>query len=72
MPKRTYQPKKRRRMRVHGFRSRSSTSDGRAILSGGASRAVIIYPSDTGARYLIICLMVLKSATQQFTHQPIH
>ncbi len=32
MPKRTYQPKKRRRARVHGFRSRSRTSDGRSIL----------------------------------------
>jgi large subunit ribosomal protein L34 len=33
MPKRTYQPKKAKRAKVHGFRSRMKSAGGRKVLS---------------------------------------
>ena len=33
MPKRTFQPNRRRRSKVHGFRTRMKTKQGRAVIS---------------------------------------
>jgi len=38
MPKRTYQPKIRRRVRVHGFRKRMKSRAGRQVLKNRRSR----------------------------------
>jgi large subunit ribosomal protein L34 len=38
MPKRTWQPKVRRRQRKHGFRARMKTKGGRAVIKARRSK----------------------------------
>ncbi|MBP9759064.1 50S ribosomal protein L34 [Candidatus Dojkabacteria bacterium] len=49
MPKRTYQPKKRHRVRVHGFMARNATAGGRNVIKRrkAKGRAVVTISDQT-------------------------
>ena len=79
--KRTFQPKKRHRAKVHGFRKRMMTRSGRKVLSARRAKggqavginpgqtAILLWPSIAGAM-LLFCTWGRSEDEAHTVHDP--